>query len=421
MTPLLKYYLLDGCPGWVPYGASAAFDFVNNQYWLPNATTSLSALPGYSFTRASSAAQVDSAGNWTEVGSGVPRITNLGYLSELSATNQIRNPRAEGGAAGVYPTNWSAIGTTGGWTLTLVGRVTVNGIEGMAFDISGTATDAVLTQIEFEAANTIVASSGQSWTVSPFVAYLTSADTSGVSAITNRVTWQGADTTVAGSDFKSSLSVTPFRAVTTLTAPASTTYLRPRIGITPTASGTVNFRLWVGWPQAVQQAYVSSPVLPPANSPDASTRAADVLRFTGVGQVPVSVFAEYQSTVAIASTSQIMIQYGTPNDGVWMYKDSAGTIRTRVETASATEAQLIFSSLAANTTYKQAARILQNDVASSLDGSAVSADTLVTLPSTTTRNVGCNNSSAAQPVGYIRRLIEFSTPLTDAQLQSLST
>ena len=68
--------------------ASFVLDFVNNYYRGSGALgSSPSALPGYTFTRASTGYAEDTNGNLISFASGVPRITNKGVLIEEARTN----------------------------------------------------------------------------------------------------------------------------------------------------------------------------------------------------------------------------------------------------------------------------------------------------------------------------------------------
>jgi hypothetical protein len=63
-----------------------------------------------------------------------------------------------------------------------------------------------------------------------------------------------------------------------------------------------------------------------------------------------------------------------------------------------------------------------NNFAASANGGTVSTDTSGTLPSPDRIGIGCQNSDGGNPLtGYIRTLTYYSSRLTNAQLQALTT
>lgn len=97
------------------------------------------------FTRVSTGAYFDAAGNLATAAINAPRLDNhptsfapRGLLIEEQRTNNIRNSAATGGAAGVAPTNWTVTTTGSGLTATIVGTATVKGITMLRVRFNGT-------------------------------------------------------------------------------------------------------------------------------------------------------------------------------------------------------------------------------------------------------------------------------------------
>jgi hypothetical protein len=108
-------------------GVTLGLNFVANKYCSASGKSgSISAIPGWSFTRASDGWAKDSLGNDIQFGSGVPRITDLGLLIEESRTNFLLNSTAP-----VTQTTGSL--GTGTYTLWVVG-------SGSAAITAGTGT-----------------------------------------------------------------------------------------------------------------------------------------------------------------------------------------------------------------------------------------------------------------------------------------
>ena len=133
---------------------------------------------GWAFNRASAGWSFNATGTLAQVAADVPRfdynpatLACRGLLLDESRTNGIRNPRAEGAAAGTpgtAPTNWfTATGT--GVVHSIVGTGTESGIPYCDVRFAGTASGTVNLSLNFETTTAIAAVSGQTWTGSGFV------------------------------------------------------------------------------------------------------------------------------------------------------------------------------------------------------------------------------------------------------------
>lgn len=207
------------------------------------------------------------------------RVGIYGPRDEGAATNQIRNPRGEGGDASTLPTNWNisgqapteyAYGSENGWPYV---------------DVTYTAvTPSGSTALYFEQNTQVSALGGEDWTTS-FGVRLVSGSLDNVSSINIRSVeyTSGGDVTAAanGADQKSAISSEHRRLQETRANSGGGTTAHLKTGIIINhASGSWTFTLRIYAPQLEQSATPTSPILPTAGTPAAATRAADVV--TGV-------------------------------------------------------------------------------------------------------------------------------------------
>ncbi|WP_203075660.1 phage head spike fiber domain-containing protein [Falsiroseomonas ponticola] len=203
-------------------------------------------------------------------------------LVEGQRTNSLRNPRCEGatagviGAGGVAPTNW-VIGAVGGIAWEVVSTGSDSGINYVRLRLAGTSNSTSGARIAMESISAITAAVGQSWTNSHFVRL--------VSGAQNGMTWQQEVREYTGGSAGSLTTGTAVTlgaawqrvAVTRTLADAGTTAQQPTIRVALLNATTYNLVLDLGWPQAELGAFASSPILPPAAAPAASTRGADTI------------------------------------------------------------------------------------------------------------------------------------------------
>jgi len=86
-------------------------DFACGYYEQSSIANILASIPGYSFSRASTKYARTSGGVWTQFASGVPAITDKGYLAEGARTNLFLNSLAPA-------TQTITLGATGSYTIT---------------------------------------------------------------------------------------------------------------------------------------------------------------------------------------------------------------------------------------------------------------------------------------------------------------
>jgi hypothetical protein len=244
-------------------------------------------------------------------------------LLEGQRTNAIRNPRAEGAAAGVLPTYWARQGSVN--IVNVAGAGIEFGLPYIDIRIAGTGTGSN-TALAFESSNSIAVVENEIWSASVYAALIAGSMT----GITNfSISLLG----VSGTFTPSAAMVTPTPAMTrysiTGTAGAGTTFLVPRMLFAVAASTTVDatIRLWL--PQAEKGAFPTSPIPPPVGTLAAATRAADLLT------APVAaIFPGGAGTVLLAgllpqaavSADQTLLQIddGTAGNAL-LLRNAAGT------------------------------------------------------------------------------------------------
>ncbi len=247
-------------------------------------------LPPYvALSRAPAASRATALGaddaTWVEFAPDLPRFHGSArrLLIEGTRGNRVRNPRAEGAAAGTpgtMPAYWSISGLPAGIASTVVGVVTVNGVQCLRLRLAGTPGATATARLEPEPLNTIAAANGQSWTTSAFLRLQAGSQAN-----------LGMGLRIMGRDAGFSaynLVSTPVVLGTGLARSAASTTLANAAVATASTDLTMSFTLNqpvdctfdIGWPQAEQAGFASTPVLPPAGAPAASTRNADLVTTT---------------------------------------------------------------------------------------------------------------------------------------------
>ena len=226
---------------------------------------------------------------WHGFAAHAPRFagTPRRLLIEGQRSNSLRNPRGEGALAGVIgsggalPTHWTQ-SRVPELTLTVIGAVTVDGLPGVRLRISGTtAPGGGWALIEFETAAAIPAAPSQAWAGSLFWRLAAGSVPAGT---LSRLFVSGRDSAnaeVAANIF--SATAVPAAALSRIIVPAALTAdptlarINQRASWTFAASTAVDMTLDLCAPQLEQGAFASTPILPPAGAPAASTRGADLL------------------------------------------------------------------------------------------------------------------------------------------------
>lgn len=272
-----------GGVAWWPRGAMAAFDFKRGLSYGTALTPS----------RASSGYAQDSTGLWLPFAANALRRTDLGALIEPAGTNSIRNPRMVGavaGTPGTLPTNLAQDPAPSGVTQTLTNATSVQGVDGFYLTLSGTPTASGTMRLFFDGSVTQTpAATGQSWVDSAILALTAgSAANSSLALYVQELTSAGGNVLGnMGANILSGLSAALSRPsyAPVLSGGATTASVRGGMVFGFTAGQAVNLTLFIGWTQLEQSTAgaPSSPILPPAGTIAASTRAADVVTVQGTG------------------------------------------------------------------------------------------------------------------------------------------
>lgn len=242
-------------------------------------------------TRNTAATLFDDGGTLREIAAGVPRVNfaaGVGtILQEAASRNWLRNPRAEGvvagvvGSGGARPTFWNMANTgPAGLSFTVVGPVSLRGVPGMRFRISGTPASSGPMSLAPEPNTTVTAATGETWTWSFYLAL--AAGTTANAVFNTRVISRTAGGAAAGgTPVQTSAAIVPQAAmarivqISTLTGDATTAVVVPDLTMTFTAGQAVDFTLDLCGLQLEKRNGASSLILPPVGVPGAADRAAE--------------------------------------------------------------------------------------------------------------------------------------------------
>ena len=404
-------------------GASLDMDFAGNRIYGASSFTSALAI-----TRASTGYAENAAGVWSSFASGALRITDKGILIEEARTNSIRNNSMQGavvGTPGTLPTNWSVTGHAG-LTRTIIGIGTVNGVDYIDVRYSGTASG-TFGRIIFDGPTAIAATSGQTWTLSCFLALVggTISGTTNFYMLVNENTSGGVLVNEQSSIKVLTGSLQRYSSTFTLVGGGTVAALDGRIGFNMTSEQPVDFTLRIGWPQLELGAFATSPI---RTTSAAATRAADIITVNSptnyVSLAQGSSFVEWGELVgAAAATDRRMFNMRVDSSNSLSMNIVGGNAGLVVTNAGAVQASLYSSGpVVANNTYKMAVRWGTNNFAmrkSAGLGSDPANDTSGTPPlGAFVAGVGNGNSSVFLN-GYIRRLAFFQSPQSDAALSAM--
>ena len=217
---------------------------------------------------------------WQTYGADVPRFVapEGRLLIEGQRTNQVRNPRAEGAAAGVYPTNWSGTVLNAGITASPTGApFDIGGVRCIDLAYSGT-TSGPYNVVQFFDANATAAATGTAVTASVFAALVAGAFPAGSTAEMTIREHDSGDAFLRQTLFSlAALTGTLDRIIGTVTTGASTATVRVGLRVTIPTATTTSFTLRLGFPQLELGSFASTPILPPVGAPAAALRGTDIL------------------------------------------------------------------------------------------------------------------------------------------------
>lgn len=312
---------------------------------------------------------------WQTFAADAPRfvLPDNFLLVEGQRTNQLRNPRGEGTLGVVpsntgntttnLPTNWQIIGSVPtGLTLTCVGTVTLNGLPGVRFSLTGTPSATTNWFISFERSTTAnggpAAAEGQTWVGSCFWRWV-SGDLTNLFNPGLQVNARTAAGAVVNNGPRAALDTTGNIVRLTpgaYTLPATTGLATLVLQFVHFDTVTpVSLTFDVAAPQLGLGTFSSTPVLPAVGTPAAATRGADILSSTlsalGIGDSGASavLMTAALGQAAPAGVPQTLMQvddgtdanrYVIRNDGggsaIWLYRATAGVLSAGMQLGTVT-------------------------------------------------------------------------------------
>ncbi|OJY71840.1 MAG: hypothetical protein BGP12_09635 [Rhodospirillales bacterium 70-18] len=394
------------------------------------------------FTRASTASYTDNAGTLRSVAIDTPRFDTdpatllpRGLLAEEQRTNQIRNPRAEGatvgtiGAGGVLPTNWGRYATAG-LSSAVVAVGTESGIPYCDIRWWGTATGTASATCFPEPATVIAGGIGQSWTASMFCT-LVGGSLAGASSgpALNVIEYTATGVYVVGSGVGftpiAAALATQRRSYTRMLTGDTTNFVGTTIATTFPTGAVVDFTLRIGVPQLEQGPFASSPILPPAGTLAASTRAADIAKIAGAD------FAALYNPVACTVVTRFQ-SFGAANSFVLRVSDlgysnglsfgcNSGTVLAQAVVAGTPT--LSPGGMPARTAAvtNLAGALASDDAQAAVNGTTVTRDSAGAMPPGMVQaNLGSDHLGFNNLNGWIQRLVLYPSRIPDTMLRSLS-
>jgi hypothetical protein len=155
------------------------------------------------------------------------------------------------------------------------------------------------------------------------------------------------------------------------------------------------------------------------------TATIDVtLSLSGLGTyVPGAIAAGVYPTGSPASTKGWCgIDDGTTNERVSITQNSSGQVTTFTVDGGVTQAAPVGGAPSGTTNVRHGVALSYalNDVKSSFDGLAGTADTVATMPTVTTLRIGKLSTASSQPTGALARVVAFTGVKTQAELNALA-
>jgi len=369
---------------------------------------------------------------WSEFAADQPRFAGPAarLLIEGQRSNRIRNPRAENavaGTPGTMPTYWNLTGLPSGVGASVLGVVTVGGVQCLRLHISGTPSATASGRIEAESMSSIAATNGQGWTASKFLR-LHAGSQSGL-GLTLRV--MGRDSAFAAY----SMATAPIvltgalerRAVTTSLQSTSVVAASCDIQLSFTLNQPVDCTFDIGWPQMEQASFASSPVLPLAGATGMSTRGADLLTASlaslGIGSdgaCTVLVRAMVPQNAASLDQMLASVDDGTNNNRYRMFNVAGGASVNVGRSFANSGLTSPAGTLTAGTPFRVGMSIDgAGRVAGSFNGGAVIAHAGGPTSGLTTLRIGNNASNSGPLCGHVGEFRVLPYAVADAALPGL--
>ncbi|MBS7698471.1 MULTISPECIES: hypothetical protein [unclassified Chelatococcus] len=413
---------------------SRVIDFANGVFFLRHslATASWSAIVaalGATFSRATAATSWGEGGDMEVAGPDVPRFDYRfnsgvaeGILLEGARTNAIRNSIFRGvtpgviGAGGAWPTNWQNGGASG-LTRTISAPYQYRGMTCIDVRYHGITTDAGGYPLIFEPPSAIAASSGQSWTMSTYLA-LVGGSMANISSFRFYIPPQPSGVAAASNSIGPELTSELKRFAFTFSFTTAITHIQPRFAMNHAVGAAIDFTLRIGLPQMELGAFPSSPI---ATETIAVDRGPDHLQRprAGVGAICRLLTAR---AAGGKGGDQVLWQAddGSEANSHRLLRDSTGMLRYLVTAAGTAQANLALGNVADGALFKVAIRAAPNDFGGSLNGAAAVADASGAMPLITRERWGGGTIPGTEWWGALASDLEFNTVLANAELQALT-
>jgi hypothetical protein len=388
--------------------------------------------PRITFTRASSATYVDSAGVLQTTTTNTPRFTHdpvtlapLGLMVEEARTNSIRNITMVGAGIGVLPTNWGSAFPVG-ITVSCVGVGVEDGVSYIDARFSGTNTSGSEAYPGLFFDGNIASSASTAYTHSLFPKMV------GGSATNVTLPMHGFYELTSGAGFiktssanftlTSSGSLAALRKANAFTTSATCAFTKPLFAFTVANGAAIDITLRIGMPQLELGASATS-VIPTTTA--SATRAADVATMTGTNfsswynQTEGTFVVEaYREDVVPSGVYCGVVCLGTLTDSINIgyLTNSVSSLEVAVGGASQVGAYLALGTQ----NRKIAAAYKLNDYAISANGASATVDTAGTVPTVSIMYIGSRQSGGVPLNGTVKSIRYYNTRLTNAQLASLS-
>jgi len=328
------------------------------------------------------------------------------------------------GAPGTIPTNWAE--GLSGLTREVVAIGTENGVNYIDLKFSGTATSTIV-EVRYDLSTSIVATNGQTWTASSFLKTISAPNPPlAFQSLIVESTDVGAFVAGGTQNLTVTSTLTRFSHTRTLSGGGTVARVISANRFTLTNGATYDFTVRIGWPQMELGSVATSPIVTTAGT---ASRVADAITLTSAS-----------SLIGQTGGGTMFVEVdwrATPNVQQQLITVSNNTSQNRVLITGSTTS--IFMAIIANnvvqtdqgesyTGYsgiqKFAMRYATNDAKLYRNGSAISTDTVVDLSALATLtdvNIGSRFDEVSQANMWIRSVALFPTPLTDAQLASITT
>jgi hypothetical protein len=429
-APIFRYALT---PGWAGDRLTRAAQAVPSLDL--NFAVTKNVGPLVSFTRASTATFIDSAGTLQTAAVDVPRFDHnpttgesLGLLVEDQRTNSVTNNTMVGavaGTPGTLPTGWGTFVSPTGLTRTIVGSGTVNGIN--YIDVRFNGTPSSTGEITLYLSPVTTATLAQAWTATAWLS-LAGGSTSNIGGISlrNFELNSGVYVREINTNFVSSISSDFVRRQNITTSfGASANQIQSVLSITAAAGGTpIDITLRIGLPQLEQGAFATS-VIPTSTA--AATRNADVASITGANfsswyrQDEGTVFYDGTVSQGLAAFPWFYnITDGTTNNSIGVYQFTNGIYGgvTAGGTSFTPDPSVVFTPVP-GAAAKHALAVKTSDTRAAYNGTLSTAQTTTVMPVVNQLAIG-QRVTGNRMTGTIRRLTYWPQRLPNSTLQAIT-